>query len=475
MNVWKSSAFRSALIVFTLLSVLSPASVSLGAENPADWNPAWKSHQVVHIQETEGLDRMNEPVEAEVKYFQSMPSKDESGVADAVRRVIRVVTHTPEEGWREIPCQPYDIRPYHWNRRAESPEIMVRVRVAFLADVAANMTATYYICYGNPQAPIPRYNTDLAVTGEGVSYTIENEYFRMVTDATSGQIDTIDLNFADKPAFSFRSGNMHWNPDFMYVPEDFPTTWFKWFYAHHFENPPHETESGPVFFSIHRSQLVPGQDIAWMEVYYRFYYGVPYFLMESRITTKKPCHTIAIRNDEIAFGSDDFTHAGWRNCTPDMLPGHTGEIGSVDIYNEARTGNHVLGSALPPNIAWIGMCHVGRGYGVGSIRLDWNNTNVLTGVPSPIYNSHTVISEHAGGLYWFRSLVYTQRDDYNDLGWNADDWAAACIDIPEGSSYYEKNAYVFYEWTKEGKFAPIDGLWMRLKEPLRVTVVQSGE
>jgi len=387
-----------------------------------------------------------------------------------VKKVIRVI-HTTDAGkWEEIPCQVYDVRPYDWNRRAEKPEIMVRVRVAFLATVPANDSETYYVCYGNPNPPESKYKTGLSVTGEGVGYTIDNQYFRMVTDPKSGQINTIDLKFAGSPSFKFVHGTMHWNPDFMYVPEDFPTTWFTWYYAHNFENPPREVESGPVFFSIKRSQLISGQDIAWMEVSYRFYDNTPYVLMESRIVTKKRCHTIAIRNDELAFGTDDFTHAGWRNYTTDMLPGHTGEIGSVDVYNEARMGNHVLGSALPPNIPWISLCHVKKGYGAGSIRLAWDAVNVLTGLPSPIYNSHTVISEHNGGLYWFRSLVYTQRDDNNDLGWNADDWRKACIDIPEGSSYYEKNAYFFYEWTKESKFKPIDDMWFRLRSPLRVVL-----
>ncbi len=447
------------------------AGVSHGLDNPAEWNKAWTKHQAVYIQETAGFDRIHEPVEAEVKFNQSMPSRDEKGVDAAVKRVIRVVRKNGDR-WEEIPCQVYDVRPYHWNNRSEKPEIMVRARVAFFADVPAHMTGVYYICHGNPNPPEPKYPSGLKAVGSGVAYTIENPYFRMITDKASGQIDRIDLKFAGNPSFRFVHGTMHWNPDFMYVPEDFPTTWFKWYYAHNFVDPPHEVESGPVFFSMRRSQLIPGQDIAWMEVYYRFYDGVPYVLVESRITTKKQCHTLAIRNDELAFGTDDFTHAGWRNCTEDMLPGHIGETGSVDIYNEARMENHVLGSALPPNIPWISLCNVKKGYGTGSIRLAWDNTNVLTNEPSPLYNSHTVISEHNGGLYWFRSLVYSQRDDNNDLGWDADDWRAACHEIPEGSSYYEKNAYVFYEWTKDGKFKPIDDLWFKLREPLKVTLAR---
>lgn len=456
----------SGLLAALLLVML--AATATAAENPADWNKDWTGFRKVMVQETAGFDRVNEPVEAELKYFQPMPEKSEEGLADTVTRVVRVITNEGDR-WKEIPCQVYDIRPFHWKRDSESPEIMVRARVAFFADVEAHSTSTYYFCYGNPKPPAPRYKSTLKAKGENVAYTIENPWFSMVTDDESGQIDTISLKFADKPNFSFRSGNMHWNPDFMYVPEDFPTTWFKWYYAHHFEDPPHDTISGPIFFEITRRQLVPNQDEAWMEVKYRFYDHVPYFLMESTIVVQKACHTLAIRNDEIAFGTDDYTHAGWRNYTTDMIDGHIGEIGAVDLFNEARVGNHVLGSALPPNIPWISFTHTKRGYAVGSIRLDWKNVNVLTGEPSTIYNSHTVISEHGGGLYWFRSLVYPQRDDYNTMNWDADDWRKCCIDIPEGDSYYEKNAYMFYEWDKDTKFEPVDEAWFRLDNPLLVT------
>jgi len=459
-------AVFALLVMVTVMFSVSPAF----AENPSEWNATWTSFRKVYVQETAGYDRVDEPVEAEVKFFQPMPERDTAGVEVAVARVIRVIYFVPESGWQEVPCQVYDVRPYNWNRRAKTPEIMVRARVVFFATVKARMTGTYYICYGNPDPPEPKLTGGLKVSGEGVGYTIENPWFRIVTDDVSGQVDTIDLKFAGNTAYTFGPGNMHWNPDYMYVPEDFPTTWFKWYYAHNFENPPYESVTGPVFFSIHRSQLVPGQDIAWMEVDYRFYDRLPYFIVESRIVTKKAWHTLAIRNDELAFRTGDFTHAGWRNMTDDMLPGHIGEIGTVDVYNAARVGNHVLGSALPPNMPWVSLCNVEKGVGTGSIRIAWDNTNVLTGEPSLLYNSHTVISDHGGNLYWFRSLVYSQRDDYNDLKWNADDWRKACIDVPEGSSYYEKNAYIFYEWKDESKFEPIDDMSFKLRNPLVVTV-----
>lgn len=118
-------------------------------DNPAEWNKAWTKFQTVHVQETAGFNRTHEPVEAEIKFYQPMPGKDVKGIESAVRKGVRVIHKTAGGQWEEIPSQVYDIRPYDWNRRAQTPEIMVRARVAFFADVPANMTGTYHIAYGN--------------------------------------------------------------------------------------------------------------------------------------------------------------------------------------------------------------------------------------------------------------------------------------------------------------------------------------
>jgi hypothetical protein len=304
-----------------------------------------------------------------------------------------------------------------------------------------------------------------------VKYTIDNTAWRILTEEKSGQIDQIDLKFSSKASLRFKFGTLHWNPDFIVIPETFPRDPYVWYYAHHFENPPHETESGPIFFSIHRSQLIPGQDTAWMEVAYRFYSGLPYFLMTSRIEAKKDCRTFAIRNDELAFGRTDFTHAAWRDKTPDMLEHDMGEIGAAKIWGDdtVRGLGHPLGSALPANMAWVSLFNTKNGDGVASIRLAFDNTNVLTGEPSPLYNSHTVISEHDEGFYWFRSLIYSPRG-YSTMTWDEID--RNLIRVPKGSSYSEKNAYLLDRFTPETKFAPVDSVYLRLRYPLEVRVVK---
>ena len=454
----------SGLFVCIILIVSNSAPVS----SQTTWNPAWKSSQEVAVQETAGIDRTHEPVECEIQFVHQLSSPGVADIAADIKRDVRVVHCETDDRMKEIPSQLYDVRAGKVDETKNPPSAPVRARVVFFADVAAFSTGKYLVCYGNTAAKPPQYPSELHVTGQEVRYAVENTHYRILTEEVSGQIDQIDLKFATKPSLRFKYGTLHWNPDFIIISDNYPTGGYNWYYAHHFVKPEYEVESGPVFFSLKRRQLIPGQDVAYMEVYYRFYSGLPYFISETYIEAKKDTRTFAIRNDELAFGRNDFNLVGWRNKTPDMKENHMGEIGLTGLFYDGYQSGHVLGSALPPNMAWISMLHRDNGYGVGSIRLGWENVNVLTGEPSPIYNSHTVISEHDEGLYWFRSLIYSPR---GAEGVSTDQLMEFLVYVPKGSSYYEKNAYVVYETDKERAFAPIDSLYFSLGKPLEVHVL----
>ncbi|MFC1608329.1 hypothetical protein ACFL47_10205 [Candidatus Latescibacterota bacterium] len=459
MNV-KKSVMTAHIIVICMMCGMVLADVPT-------WKSDWTAGQEILVRETAGIDRSREPVECEIQFVHKLSGKDVSDVAADVKREIRVV-HSDGSSLVEIPSQVYGFHIGRINDKTEPSVVAVRCRVVFFADVDAYSTERYVVYHGNPSAKPPRYKSTLDVTGENVRYTVDNTDYTILTEEQSGQIDQIDLKIGTKPSLRFKYGTLHWNPDFIVVPDDYPATGYTWWYAHHFDKPDYEIESGPVFFSIKRNQLIPGQDVAYMEVCYRFYAGLPYFISETYIEAKKDVRTFAIRNDELAFGRNDFNLVGWRNKTPDMMEDHMGEIGSTGLYYEGYRSGHVLGSVLPPNMAWISMLHREDGYGVGSIRLEWENVNILTGEPSPLYNSHTVISEHDEGLYWFRSLIYSPR---GSKGVSTDQLLSQLVDVPRGSSYREKNAYVLYETDSELTFGPIDDLYFQLRKPLKVHVL----
>ncbi len=443
------------------------SAANLTAQQTPVWNPDWKQSLRLAVRETRGLARVNEPVDIELLISQPVRGGNTATLAEDMKRELRMARYSPaDQKFREIPSQAYDIRP-----AIPGGKMPDRFRIVFFADAAPYSTETYCLFFDNPNAAAPHYPSPLSAAGKGVKYTIDNTHYRILTEEKSGQIDQIDLKFSSKASFRFKYGTLHWNPDFIVLPEEFPQKPYVWWYSHHFIDPPCAVESGPVFFSIERKQIIPGQDTAYMEVYYRFYAGQPYFLMASRIEAKKDCRTFAIRNDELAFGQRDFTHAAWRDKTPDMLERDMGEIGTSKIWGEdtVREGGHPLGSSLPANMAWVSLFNTKNGDGVASIRLEFENRNILTGEPSPLYNSHTVISEHDEGFYWFRSLVYSPR---GYAAMTREEIDHFLIPIPKGSSYAEKNAYLLYEFNKDRRFADVDSLWLRLAYPLEANAVK---
>jgi len=218
-----------------LCSILVLSTVS--ADTKPVWNGAWKSFQEIAVQETAGIERIQEPVNCEIQFQHSIKPEVEEAIEDDVKREIRIVRYTSDGQFIEIPSQVYDIRPGRKNLKSNPPQVAIRARIAFLADVPALSTERYFAYYGNPDAKHPRYDSPLKVSGQGVMYTIENSWYTIKTEEMSGQIDQIDLNFSTKPSLRFKYGTLHWNPDFIVVPDDHPSTGYTWFYAHHFDKP----------------------------------------------------------------------------------------------------------------------------------------------------------------------------------------------------------------------------------------------
>lgn len=446
--------------------VLVPAvgafvAVEAGAQDYSSLEPLY-----VTLTEEAGLDRDREPVEFEITL--ARPAEADGDLVEQIRSSVRVYDLSGGVE-QEIPSQVFDVR-------IPGSGDIVRAKVAFLATVGADSQVRYRVIR-DATGPAPRYSTDLSVEGEGIERTIENEHFRIITDPVSGQIDRIELKFATEPSFHFPAGNMHWNPDFIIAADDYPEGGTSWMAARHMEHPDYEVESGPVFFSIHREQVVPNQDKMFVEVYYRFYEGLPWFEMQSRMEVIREFRSFGIRNDELAFGPYQFTHAGWREQSIGLHPRHRGEMGSIPLLDESRLDRHVLGSSLHQNIPWLSYSHGEEGYAVASLRLGWDNRNILTGHPAPIVNARTVLSISEGtNPYWFRTLVYTPRRAEQETFFNLpQETITEMLQlIPRGTSYFERNAYYFYPFDWDNNYAPPDDLYLRLTQPLRVDVEVGG-
>lgn len=441
------------VLLFTLLFALPAAAQQAGPDFPV----------YVELSEEEGFDRVREPVEIGVRLEVDSDLRL-SELFERAAREFRVVRLRDGEEV-EDPSQLFDLRLGGSGRT-------LNARILFFADVEAGSSARYRIDRGSAGES---RRSGLSVRGEGVGRVIENDYFRIETDPVSGQIDQIDLKFADRPSFRFEPGNMHWNPDFIIVPEEYPERSYSWPAARNMEHPDYEVEAGPLFFEITRRQFVPGQDKVFVTVKYRFYAGLPWFLMESRMEAVREFRTFGVRNDELAFGVGDFTHAGWRTESLGLHPRHRGGLGAVPLFDDSRAGRHLLGSSLSAWLPWLSYSHNERGFAAASLRLGWDNRNLLTGEQAPLENARTVLSNNNGAPYWFRSLVYTPRRAHTEAFFNLDQETINEMVriIPRGSSYFERNAYYFYPFDRESGYEPVDELYLRLTRPLQVQIVSS--
>ena len=163
--------------------------------------PNWQyAKRLVLVNDT-AYDRRGEPVEADVDIH-----------ADHITdlgREVRVARLSGENG-------PLEVVPSQVHLMDREDELL-RCRLFFLADVAAEGSATYLLLYGNPEAPEPCYDTDLKVSGEGYALEVENEYYRAVLGKMNGNWQ--DHYSKRGPAELVHrqghgvEGTIHWGPD----------------------------------------------------------------------------------------------------------------------------------------------------------------------------------------------------------------------------------------------------------------------
>ncbi|CAM4399629.1 hypothetical protein [Zobellia nedashkovskayae] len=177
---------------------------------------------------------------------------------------------------------------------------------------------------------------------------------------------------------------------------------------------------------------------------YEFYDNLPYFLFESVISVQKEVELNLLRNDEMTMDSL-FTHLAYAK--------KDGTIKRLNLYSDeldVLEENHVTDDA-----AWLAFYNLEKGYGFGSIRLQYDNSNTK-GEPSPTHNPYTKITKSSNnGRYWNRVLSDTIQT------------------FPVGSQYYEKNAYLVFPVGSEKPEKVIESYAERLNQPLSVQVIEN--
>ncbi|MFI5124715.1 MAG: hypothetical protein ACHQDF_05270 [Chitinophagales bacterium] len=417
---------------------------------PADaqvFDTAWKSYKSVVLSETAGMDRKGEPVKVLLPFY-----PDE--VKD-LKREIRVMAVDPQtHALSEVPAQVYDVQKYLKEDdlspdKSGKPTRQVPIwlptvtaQIAFLAGVPARSSRVYLIYYNNEAAVTKMYNTDLHVQGEAPGLQIDNSMFTAELNPNSGHLDQITLKTKPNVPLFHRmetNGAIHWNPE-IYTP---PLPW-----THTSDwNPPDHIKSiiGPVIsFSDVYGHLkeIPQVDAS---VRYEFYPGKPYFISSTSLRINETVQCLALRNAEIVFKRELFSHAAWYDVIRD----------SVVVYNVANMAD-LMDIKMEADIPWISFFDEKTGIGFAGIQLSYANAG-LESAPR-LLNPYFYIT--AGPwIYWARAL---------SLSFLASNMQQM-IPAMKGNFFSEKWAYLVYETDKGDKpYAPVITWMKRLTHPLRV-------
>jgi len=176
----------------------------------------------------------------------------------------------------------------------------------------------------------------------------------------------------------------------------------------------------------------------------------PYFVSETRMTVEKDLGVIALRNDEMVLYKKLFDTLIYKD--------RQGEIVKRPLI-ELPGRPFGLAHVAPANLEWVGLVNSVEKYGFFSIRLAEASAN-LEAAGDFSHNAGTYFYAPSDGEYVYavRAYLYTWADYMT---------STQLTFLPQGSFFYEKNAYVLFPW--DDKTIPaLDELARKLKNPLRV-------
>ena len=411
----------------------------------------WDKYKSIVLSETAGIDRDAEPVEVLLPFY-----PDE--VTD-LKREIRVVAFDPiTKSVKEVKSQVYDIQQYlveddmepdeKGNPTRDIPVWMptVSARVAFLADVPAKSSRIFFVYYGNKDAMIKSYSSDLQMRGEAPGLQIENDQIQVALHPLSGHFDQLTLKSNPEYPLYHRketNGAIHWNPE-IYAP---PIPW-----THTSDwNPPQNVQfnTGPVIsFSDVWGPLreIPQVDAS---VRYEFYAGKPYFISTTNLRINETVNVIALRNAEIVFKRELITHAAWYDALRDSII-------EYDVTNMPELTDVKMLDDVP----WISFYNKETRIGFAGIQLDYSNAGLEN--RTRLLNPFFYIT---GGpwIYWARALSLPFLSSNMQQ----------MVPVPKGNFFTEKWAYLMFEIEQGNEpYAPVLEWQKKLTTPLRIQLVE---
>jgi hypothetical protein len=291
----------------------------------------------------------------------------------------------------------------------------------------------------------------LYVEGEGLEITVENGiykadlrsvHFGKDNEIGPGQLGSLTIKDGNV-SLKRKDLKIHWAPNFQKKGLDYKT------HGHIRQYDSIGIVKGEYMTSVYREGHVPGYEEIKIYTQYDFYSGLPYFEFYSKMEMRDSVRLEMLRNDEMTLDSL-FTHLVYYSDKDKLA-------NQIRLYDNDDL-NKLKVSPIETNAKWLLFCNKKLGYALGSVRLDHNISNE-SGFESPTFDSRTWITKSKnGGRYWDRRFLH-----------------GASLNIPKGSQYQERNAYVVLTSNVDEMALEMTALENRLKNPLIVKYRSLGE
>jgi metal-sulfur cluster biosynthetic enzyme len=379
------------------------------------WANGWKYYKVIGLEEKAGIKRNAEPVEVLLAF--------RSEQVTSLAREIRVAEINNGQ-IKEVTSQVYGVVRRGTERLC---------KVMFLADNQGGEKRNYLVFFGNPDAELPEYTTDLEVSGEGYHLKIENQYFIASLSKQTGQLERMLVKrehgvelYAGGPGHG-ETTCIDWAHD--YVTED---NFMKVRIQYWGECPDYEIIRGPICTIVRRwgfphSALHPIYNPSRLniDIEYRFYAGLPFFHKFGKMKAVKQFISTALRDDEWVFTGQPFTGSLWMGVDEKLK---FGEIDEANKHSVKAFGYYNKDS----KDSFIGL------------YLEHSAEEI----PKFLHAGHSLLYYNWHGTTWSRYPL-----ERNQL-------------VPEGAVLHQKNAYVTVAFTEADGPAKIEALRKELLSPL---------
>jgi hypothetical protein len=326
-------------------------------------------------------------------------------------------------------------------KAAESHPVTWTYKVAFPLDMSPSEKKVILVLRGESGIPV---TPGIIINGDGLGKTVENRRISLEFHPKSGQINIINWLKEGVKLHNKDAGVIHWNPG-CFIPG------IAWDHSFNWDPPPtfNEKIGNLLYTNSRRGPLQKIKDVI-LEVRYSLSKDSPYFISETMMSVEKDLAAIAIRNDEMVLHKelfDSLIYKDKNNLITQML------LKEKEGYPDGLV--HVA----PDDVPWAGLLNAQLNYGFFSLRIEYTNSNLKTS-GSWLNKPGTYFYAPSEGkyVYWVRPLLYT---------WSTYTTRNLLTFVPEGSVFYEKNAYILLPLT-ENFPTQLDNLLEKLKNPIRI-------